>query len=173
MNLSDIYCYYAKFTSDRMRVFNKTISETDYLAFKERVENLPEPILDIKHYVFGLNEQNVKKQIDSFGDYYLFVDYGAIQVDKDERQVHTDTFLLAVTVAKPFNEDSSDYADEILMGDKSLEYLRQIQKQMEKDQQCSPFLKYIEFPAEATPFIAKDLANSIGWTLSFQTKFIP
>ncbi len=173
MNLSDIYCYYAKFTSDRMRLFNKTAENADYLAFKKRVEDLPEPILDLKHYVFGLNEGNVKKQIDDFDDYYLFVDYGAVRIDKSESQVHTDTFLLAVTVAKPFNEDSSDYADEILMGDKALDYLRKIQKQMELDQQCSPFLQHIEFPAEATPFIAKDLANSIGWTLSFQTKFIP
>ncbi len=173
MNLSDIYCYYAKFTSDRMRLFNKITEDEAYNVFRKRVENLPEPILDLKHYVFGLNENNVKKQIESFGDYYLFVDYGAVHIDKNSNQVQEDSFLLAITVAKAFNEDSSDYADEILMGDKALEYLRKIQLQMEKDQKCSPFLKYISFPVEATPFIAKDLANSIGWTLSFQTKFIP
>lgn len=173
MNLSDIYCYYAQFTSDRMRIFNKTSQNEDYIEFRNKVKSLPAPIISIPHYVFGIDEKNVKKQINSFSDYYLFVDYGAIHLDKTELQVHSDAFLLAVTVAKPYNDDSSDYADEILMSDKALAYIKDIQVKMEQDQKCKPFLQHLNFPCEITPFLAVDLANSIGWTLTFQTKFIP
>lgn len=173
MNLSDIYCYYAQFTSDRMRIFNKTPKTPEYTAFFDKVKALPSPVMDIPHYVFGIDEKNVKKQIDSFSDYYLFVDYGSIHLDKTELQVHSDTFLLAVTVAKPYNDDSSDYAEEILMSDKALAYIKDIQVQMENDQKCNPFLQHLKFPCEITPFLAVDLANSIGWTLTFQTKLVP
>lgn len=54
-----------------------------------------------ENFVFGADEKTLKERIGTFGDYYLFLDYGAFGSGRDGNNRITDTFELAVTIAMP------------------------------------------------------------------------
>jgi len=88
---------------------------------------------------------------------------------EDDRCVKYDDFNLALTLAKPTSANSLDYAEEVLLVDELLNTLRQIRDDMRNDRD-NPFIKALTFPNEITPFFARELSNSYGWTIMFKMK---
>ena len=171
--LQSIFLYFAKYPAHKgvMQNFNLNNSvREDYQAFKKAAEDLP--VRDvfkniITDYVFGVNEESVKKRISSISGVYLFVDYGNVTSIEDDRRVKHDDFNLALTLAKPTSANSLNSAEEVLLVDELLNTLRQIRADMRADRD-NPFIKALVFPNEITPFFAREMSNSYGWTLMFK-----
>jgi hypothetical protein len=79
--------------------------------------------------------------------------------------------LISLTVAIPHKIESQDMVEQVLMADDALMMLLEIRSLMEADSIC-PFVKQITFPTEITPFFARELSDSTGWTLVFKKKTI-
>jgi hypothetical protein len=63
-----------------------------------------------------------------------------------------------------FFANSLNSAEEVLLVDELLNTLRQIRADMRADKD-NPFIKTLIFPNEITPFFAREMSNSYGWTL--------
>ena len=171
--LLDIFKYFTKFVGRNGILRNFSTGQgAEYVALKEFCQALPEngtiPIID--DYVFGVNEESVEKRIKNIKGIYLFVDYGNFQTSENELHVKTDELHLAVTVAKPLNIQTVDLIGEVLLADTLLNIVRTIRTQMLNDRCC--FVKRLTFPSEITPWYARELQNSTGWTIIFKLKGI-
>ena len=100
-----------------------------------------------------------------------FIDYGNIASSTNSYDVKTDALQLAVTVAKPISSNSYDQAEEILITEDLLNIIARIREDMRYDR-SDPFVRRLTFPNDITPFFARELSNSFGWTLMFQLKGI-
>lgn len=170
--LLDAYIYFAKFPelAAVLKSFNAGRSDIPgYDEFKTQIENTnPNSLIpEIKNYVFGVDEARVRKRIGGFTGYYLMVDYGEVQGILDSNNVSTDSFFIAVTVAIPFRDEDMDDAEEILITQQAYTYLMAIKAQMRKDDRES-LTKHMKIAADADPFHAPKINNSIGWTLTLQ-----
>jgi len=177
--IRDAFEYFAKFPDHAgvMESFNITTSshfEEEYAAFKTTIENLDEHsiIPGIKDYIFGVDEDLVKKRIQDVSGFYLFVDYGSLTSERDQYKVKRESMLLAITVAIPRDLGSLDHVEAVLYADQALDYIRQIRNRMISDQRDSPFLQQLTFPNEITPFFARELQSSTGWTQLFSREGI-
>jgi len=174
--LRDAFVYYAKFPlkDGVLRNFNKTTSTivSGYDMLKAEITALTTHSLvpEIVDYVVGIDEKTVKARISAIKGIYMFLDYGAIPVSRDEINREYAEFLLALNIARPLNPDKTDYAEEILLGDEMLAIMLQVRDIMKADQRENPFVKQLDFPHEITPFFASELSNSVGWTMIFKTK---
>lgn len=171
--LQDTFLYFAKYPAHLgvMKFFNKNSADPAYVALKESCQVLPvkDKFPEITDYIFGVNETSVKRKIESIKGIYLFVDYGNINSAEDIRNVKHDTFHMAVTVAQPTSSSSFDLAEELVISDKLLTIISSIRNEMRQDKE-DPFVRRIIFPNDITPFFARELSNSYGWTLMFQLK---
>lgn len=170
--LLDAYKYFAKFPqlAGVQKSFNAGKSSiATYAAFKQAIDNLtPNSLIPgIKNYVFGVDENRIRKRIDTFADFYLMVDYGQLTFPQDGNRVITDSFYIAATVAIPFRDDQMDDAEELLLTQQAYSYLMQIREYMRIDDRES-LTKNINIAPDANPFQAPELNNSIGWTLVMQ-----
>jgi hypothetical protein len=171
--LKDTFVYFAKFP-DRtgvLRSFNReTSTYTGYDAFKAEINALTVHSLipGILDYIFGIDEATVLKKINEVKGRYMFIDYGAVTISRDNvnRQYHE--FQLAVTVAEPIDTESIDFAEEVLLGDEMLANIKVIRDRMLADQREIPWLKDLTFPNEITPVFMRELNNSVGWTMMFR-----
>lgn len=172
--LQEAFLSFAKFPDHAgvMKVFNRGESTfAGYDTLKDAALNLGEKSLvpGIKDFVFASNEARALKAIDSFSDFYLLVDYGQIEAPKDQFEIENNTLYIAATVARPINAAETDMAEEIIIPDMALNYLRQIRnyfKAADRDKR----IKDLEFPHQAIPFIAPALNNSTGWTMILTKK---
>ena len=82
----------------------------------------------------------------------------------DGNNVSSDSFYIAITVARPFKDEDMDDAEEILITQQAYDYLMQIREQLRLDDRES-LTKHLKVAADADPFNAPELNNSIGWTL--------
>ena len=171
--------YFAKFPDHAgvMKLFNVTTSthfEEEYAAFKDTIQNLSEHSIlpGIEDYVFGVDEDLAKRRISELTGFYLFVDYGSLSSEKDEYQVKRDSLMIAITVAIPIKPESIDNVEAVLYADQALDYLRQIHDKMLEDSRNSPFLQQLTFPNEITPFFARELQHSTGFTMLFSREGI-
>jgi len=172
--LRDTFEYFAKFPdhSGVMKSFNLTESshfEEEYAAFKDRIQNLEEHSIlpGIQDYVFGVDEDLAKKRIQDITGFYLFVDYGNLSSERDEFRTKQETFLIATTVAIPIKPESIDHIEAVIYADKALDFIRQIKDRMLSDSRDNPYLQHLTFPNEITPFFARELQNSTGFTMLF------
>ncbi len=169
--LQDIFLYFAKYPSHEgvLKTFVKGAGDDRYNKFKKAVEELPvkDRFPQISNYVFGVNEDTVKNCISNISDTYLFVDYGGINSLETDRRVKMDNFHLAITIARPTSSATFELPEEVLMIDDLLAILCQIREDMRNDKD-DPFIKRLVFPTEITPFFARELSGSYGWTLMFQ-----
>lgn len=124
---------------------------------------------DISDFICGVDEQAVQKRISQVSGLYLFVDYSAITSSISSVDVKTDSFRIAVTIAKPMPEDH-DQASELIYQDKALNALRIIRKKMRDDFDAANAVFWLNFPTTVQPFVAHALANSIGWTMEFNVQ---
>lgn len=171
--MQDIFKLFAKFPLKEgvLDAFNKgTSAVAGYEAFKTEIEALEEHSLipEIKHFLFGVNEDIIKKHIGNFDSYYLFLDYGDINSNVDGNNRRISGMYLAVTVAIPINADNQDMADQVLITDLSLSYLLQIRDNLIKNQKQHPWLKDLSDNHDISPFVARELNGSVGWTMTFQ-----
>lgn len=170
--LEDAYLYFARFPAlaGVQKNFNKGRSNiAGYDDLKTKVDALAENSLipGIKHYVFGVDENRIKKNIKNYSDFYLLVDYGQVQSPPDQNNVVTDSFYIAATVARPFSDENMDDAEELLLNQQAYTYLTEIKEKMRLDDRNS-LTRHLLFAADADPFHAPELNNSIGWTLIMQ-----
>ena len=61
--------------------------------------------------------------------------------------------------------------EQVFMADEALIMLLQIRSFMEADSKC-PFVNHLTFPTEITPFFARELSDSTGWTMVFKKRTI-
>jgi len=174
--LADSFKYYAKFPQKDgvLRNFNRADSTivTGYSALKAEITALTihSLIPDIVDFVVGIDQTTIQKRIKNISGIYMFLDYGAIAISKDDIQREYTEFLLALNIARPVDPEKTDYVEEILLGDIMLSYMLQVRDIMKADQLEDPFVKQLDFPHEITPFFAADLSNSAGWTMIFKKK---
>ena len=173
--LRDIFLYFAKFPKKGgvLELFNQDESEfyPDYAPLKAEIEALETHSLvpALKEFVFGVNEDSEKKRIKELDGPYLFIDYGHIMTTENQYQVQTDEMLISLTVAIPHKIESQDIVEQVLMADDALKMLLEIRSLMEADSKC-PFVRHITFPTEITPFFARELSDSTGWTMVFKKR---
>jgi len=171
--MQDIFKLFAKFP-DKLGVeaaFNKGTSElSGYGPFKTTIQNLQEHSLipEIKHFLFGVNEDIIKKYISNFNSYYLFIDYGDINSEVDGYNRRPTGMYIAATVAIPINSDNHDIADQVLLSDITLDYLLRIRKNLIDNQKQHPWLKDLSDNHDISPFVARELNGSVGWTMTFR-----
>lgn len=125
----------------------------------------------ITDFIFGIDDEAVRKRISAVTGLYMFVDYSTISSSISTIDVKTDSFRLAVTVAHPTPEDQ-DQATELLWQDRALSVMRCIRRQMRDDFDRQKAVFWLEFPTTIQPFVAHQLANSIGWTMEFDVRGI-
>ena len=170
--LNEIMVYFAKFPlkAGVQSLFLKVESERSaYATIKAEIDALAKHSLvpEITNFVIGLDEQTIKERISGVTGPYLFVDYGHISSDRDGYQRQNDRILIAITVATPLIKGSMDLVEQILLSDENLNLLLEIRDIMKADSSCSPFVQQLSFPNEITPFFARELSDSTGWTMVF------
>lgn len=170
MILQDTFHYFCRYLSTGTveKFFNKKNSkDINYGIMKAKaIDACTNKYPEITDYIFGVNEEQVSKQISQVRGIYLFIDYGNITSRESTLKVKEDSMQLAVTVAKPLASGTYDQAEEILITEQLLEIISSIRKDMREDR-TDPFIKRLSFPNDITPFFARDLSNSYGWTLMF------
>lgn len=170
--LKDIFTYFARYVTPDVvdRFFTKSAGEQEYTKLRDEARaaalgTFPE----LTDYIFGVQEDSVSRRISQVKGVYLFVDYGNISSMEDARNVRSDEFSLAVTVARPMSSTALDMADELLVSDNLLRIIAAIREDMRSDDSNS-FIRRMLFPNDITPFFARELSNSYGWTLMFKMK---
>ena len=165
--LQDIFVYFARYvTSDVVdRFFTKASGDEDYSRLRTRARAAAEGRFpELTDYIFGVQEESVTRRIGQVKGVYLFVDYGGITSSEDLRNVKSD-----VTVARPMSSTALDMADELLVSDRLLRVIAAIRDDMRSDDSDS-FIRRMLFPNDITPFYARELSNSYGWTLMFKMR---
>ncbi len=171
--MEDIFLYFARYcTPQVVGAFFPSSGDQAYEALRAAAESIAGGLCpDIMDYIFGVNEDTVARRISEVQGIYLFVDYGNITSTEDLRNVKSDEFALAVTVAMPTSSNMMDMAQELILSDKLLSILASIREDMRRDESDS-FVSRLLFPNEITPFFARELSNSYGWTMMFKMKGI-
>lgn len=120
------------------------------------------------NFIFTGDEQGLRSVVETYGDDYMFVDYGEISSHEDGQNRLLDTMNIAVVLAHPFGANSvtpdhiTGKASDLLLRIKSLH------RRMYADQHCVPWLRYVSASTQTTPFAAPDIKRSIGWVLEFE-----
>lgn len=171
MILQDIFHYFCKYPSTAAieNYFTKNGEvPMDYSIMKAKaLDHAEDRFPQITDYIFGVNEEQVKLKISQVKDIYMFIDYGNITSRTNNLNVKEDTMQLALTIAKPLSSGSYDQAEELLITEQLLEIITAIRNDLREDR-TDPFVKRLSFPNDITPFFARELSNSYGWTLMFQ-----
>lgn len=172
----ELFLYFAKYTGRNaaLAITNKTESTTDgYSQLVDEIKKLPVDgiIPELKHYVFGVDETSVAQRIDSFDSYYLFVNYGSIQLTSQKSGSILKSMMMAVTVAMPLAVTLNlDQADILLINNKALGYIDTINKSLISNSKHVSWLREYG-PGNILPFNAPSLSSSQGWTLTFNINY--
>lgn len=172
--LHDIFVYFSRYMTRETvnAVFTKAHGDTAYESLRDSAMAAAEGRFpEITDYVFGVQEDSVSRRISQVKGIYLFVDYGGITSSEDLRLVKSDELSLAVTVARPVSSSAMDMADELVLSDLLLRIITAIRDDMRSDDSDS-FIRRLLFPNDITPFFARELSNSYGWTLMFKMRGI-
>lgn len=171
--LQDTFKYFAKFPafSGVEKNFNTSSSRfSEYDSFQDEIQDMDEKDLipGIEDYIFGVNEDMVKRRIQDITGIYLFVDYGSINSDREgDARWEMDEFRIAVTVAYPIKEGSLDAVETMFMHQLTLDYIRQIKLKMHEDSKKNVMLQHVSWPLEINPWFARELMSSSGWSMLF------
>ena len=176
--LQDTFKYFAKFPAFTgvQKNFNVSQSQrfgSDYSNFQDAIGNMEEKDLipGIEDYIFGVDEDMVKRRIQSISGIFLFVDYGAINSDRESDALYEmDEFRIAITVAFPIKEGTMDPVETMLMHQTMLDYISQIKEKMRADSKRIDLIKEISFPLEINPWFSRELMSSSGWSMLFSRR---
>lgn len=169
MILQNIFHYFCRYPSVAAveKFFNKKNASIDYSVMKAKaLDACKETFPQITDFIFGVNEEQVRKQISQVRGIYMFIDYGNITSKENAYKVKEDAMQLAITVAKPLSSGTYDQAEEILITEELLKIISSIRRDLREDR-TDPFVQKLTFPNDITPFFARELSNSYGWTLMF------
>lgn len=126
---------------------------------------------DITDFIFGVDDRAVSQRISQVKGLFLFLDYSAITSSISSIDVKTDSFHVAMTIARP-SPENQDQAEELLWQDKALDAMTAIRKKMRDDFDEGNPVFWLRFPTTMQPFVAHALANSLGWTMEFDIQGI-
>lgn len=148
-------------------------SGPDYVKLQQEVLAVPDTCRnnDITDFIFGVDDRAVSQRISQVKGLYLFVDYSAITSSINSIDVKTDSFHVAMTIARP-SPENQDQATEMLWQDRALDAITAIRRQMRDDFDEGNPVFWFRFPSTMQPFVAHSLANSIGWTMEFDIQGI-
>ena len=130
--------------------------------FNARKDEIPE----LKHFVFGLDEDAIRKAISKFSDYYMFVDLGEFGSDTDTAGRFQDSFVCAVTIAMPVGSRQYSPEEETACVADTFDLISKLRKAMYLGQREKQ-LKYLSKKHQILPFVAPEMGRSVGWTLMF------
>lgn len=171
----NVFEYFAKFPERKgvETAFANGKSELPfYNALLTMVKALPMAgeMPDIKHYVFGVDMNTVKRRVDSISGTYLFVDFGEIDSTRDSRNSIADTLRLAATIAFKVS-DSMDIVERAIISDVTLSLTNELRARMYADSQrdLTPWLREVSDTHNIVPFISPEL-SSVGWSLLFTSE---
>lgn len=170
--ITELFLYFARFPKREgvHPLFN--IGESTipgYSELKAEIDKLTDhSLVDIDNYIFAANFEAVKARVNNIaaGENYLFVDFGEIDADIDQRNRHIDSAALAISVAYRLKSFSADTIEQSLVFVHSFDRLIDIRNKMIEEQNCHRWLKLISDNHRFVPFVAKDL-SSLGWTMMF------
>ncbi len=161
--------YFSRFVS-RTALENFFLASTgqDYDDLRGAIEGLPDDrrFHELTDLIFGIDETAVKTKISQVSGCYLFIDYSAIKSSVSALDVQTDLIHVAVTVAMPHPSDEDQFANMLGM-DECLDIIAGIRDFMRNDIDTDLHLQWLQFPTTISPFVAKELSNSFGWTMEF------
>lgn len=141
--------------------------DVKYKQMLDDINALPEPIIpQITDFVFGVDEEVVKKAVSNISGYFLFVDFGEIQSSTDANNRITDSFSISMTVAKRYDENSMDQISTAIIFDNCLDMAATIKRTLVKEQKKYPWLKDIDGNSTFSPFVSREL-SAIGWSMIF------
>lgn len=170
MIVKDLFLYLAAFLpKEALRDFFQVSQGRGYEDLRTAAMSLPDDrvIPGLAALVYGIDDESVRQRISSICGMYVFAEYGQCTSYIDAVDVKTDKMHLALTVAESLPDDA-DQAQQLLSQDRTLKVAASIRRVMRSDYD----LGCLWLPAEAstlTPFRAKGLANSFGWTLEWNT----
>ena len=166
--------YFSQFVSrEALENFFQASSGLVYDQSKEEVLAVPDGnrILGLDNFIFGINTDAVKSRISSIAGPYLFVDYSNIVSSLSKQDVKTDSFHIAVTVAQVHPNDEDAFAETLCQAE-CLEVLKAIRERMRDDVDVDYCIEWLPFPTTISPFVAKELSNSYGFTMELDLKAI-
>lgn len=175
--MTDIIKLFAQFPNREgvlKNIRNKQSKVSGYQELCDELETMSKHSLipEIEDFCFGVNEEEITKSIRSFKGFYLFVDYGSINSHRDQYNRDQSSMHLALTVAIPANIGYYSMYETAILTDQALGYLMQIRARLMEEQKHVSWLKNIGTTDEISPFVARELSNSIGWTMVFQREFL-
>lgn len=172
--LKKLFLYSSQFVSkegvQRLFVLN---TGHDYTQLLQEATDVPDTFRNpyITDFIFGVDDRAVTQRISQVKGLYLFVDYSAITSSISPIDVKTDSFHVAMTIARPSPEDQ-DQAAELLWQDRALDAMTAIRRRMRDDFDEENPVFWLKFPTTMQPFVAHALANSLGWTMEFDIQGI-
>ena len=172
--LYKIFLYFARFlTTEALEAAFRLPSGDAHALLLHQVRNLPadRQIPAIEDFVFSINKESVQKRIDNIKGVYLFLEYSTITSSINNVDVKTDSFHVAVTVARPRSQDQ-DNATEMLWQDEMLQIISGIRRHMRDDIDTDNSVWWLRFPTTIQSFVAPSLSNSMGWTMEFDVQGI-
>lgn len=174
--LKKLFLYSSRFVSreaaQRLFVLD-TGPGHDYAKLRQEILEVPDVDRNpaITDFIFGVNDQAVTTRIENIKGLYLFVDYSAITSSISSIDVKTDSFHVAMTIARP-SPDNQDQATEMIWQDRALDAMTAIRRRMRDDFDDGNPVFWLKFPTTMQPFVAHALANSLGWTMEFDIQGI-
>ena len=174
MEITDVIKYFAKFPDKNgvLENFKQFSSPFDgYTDLKNHITGLPDPLLpEIKDFVIGTDETKVSERIRNIDNYFLFLEYGPLNVQSpDKVRIRDIRFNLAVHVCYHSNRRNTDPMEEAVIMDNCLAKAFAIAKQMISDDNIiCPHERYVESAISFAPVEPAFMYQSIGWSLSFK-----
>ncbi len=173
--IPDIFTYFAKYPlleGVKKNFKNKKSTMPGYLELKNTIDNLPVHSLlpELEDYVFGMNEKEVFDRIRNMKGMFLFIDYGQINMNINERNDYAASQIhLAINVGHEYSTQNDDIIEESIIMNKTLVVMQKIIKQIMGDDKASdcPFKKYFNNPTQISPIEPKSFHGKLGWNVMF------
>ena len=149
--------YFSQFvTWDGLAKFFQSPSGMAYVRVQEEISLMKDDnrIEGLDNFVFGINNEAIN-----------------IVSSLSKQDVKTDVFHIAITVAASHPNDEDQCAETVLQSE-CLDILTTIREKMRDDVDLKYSIEWLPFPTTISPFVAKDLANSYGWTMELDLKAI-
>jgi hypothetical protein len=175
--IKDCFTYFAKYPLKAGVLNNFTKSSSEYFSGYDTLlaaitALTPHSLItNLNEYIFGSDLVSVIKRVEHCDGIYLFVDYGNIYDNLLEpMKTEQGEFTIAIIVARKTQPDDIDAVEQVLLSDITLAMISSLKDTAKVDANSNHFLKYLTFPTDLSPFFARDLFNSVGWTMTFRTK---
>ncbi|MDR2917629.1 MAG: hypothetical protein LBV74_22790 [Tannerella sp.] len=170
-----LFEYFARFPERAGVISAFANGKSDLPFYNEllgRVKMLPDNSLmpDIKHYVFGADMDTVKRRVDSVTGTYLFIDFGEIDSERNDKNSIQDSLRMAATIASKVS-DVTDIVERAIISDITLTLINELRARIYTDssRDKTPWLQELSFKHSITPFVVPEL-SSVGWSVVFTSE---